>query len=176
MLYNKEHEDIPGLSFLKSILSYGFHHTHMWACLFPMNSPKRHLRRSHTCHTHNIILFLSLPLIKSYRPVSKNGISLISMNLFHFTQGLQISVVMLVLALGVIFNLSLELYPAHLELRVLFQILLLTLVSIWPWVNSDLLEGKLSRQRTVSYGLPWIWNVSPSDLCLWHGLFLYNPK
>lgn len=79
------------------------------------------------------------------------------------------------LVLGVTLSLRLELYPTNWELRVLFQVMSLTLISIWPWVNSDL-EGKLSRQRTFSYSLPWIWNVSSSDLCLWRGLILYNPK
>lgn len=55
---------------------------------------------------------------------------MISVNSFHFTAGLRIADTMLVLALGVIFSLGCELQPASWELRVLFQVLSLTLVSI----------------------------------------------
>lgn len=84
-------QDLLGLSLLKSMLNYGFLHT--YRCLaYSSGVPIRHASEGITLATHMIPFYSCLS--NSSNPKSqlfKDGIYMISMNWYHFTQGLQIS-------------------------------------------------------------------------------------
>lgn len=96
------------------------------ACLFLRNFYHRPM--AHTRYH----LILTPPAHQIYRSIVQGWDFYESMNLYHFTQGLQISDTLLVLALGVIFKLGLEAVACLLGIKFYSRFYL------WPWSPFDL--------------------------------------